>query len=135
MISGNPLRATGGRTAERNACAAQCAAGNHHYYVAHKKHESFYGLHKPMKHFRSKFWQLWSAHQESVYSSTHGDCLQHTEALSSNCIPASAVHPPVALKGLADITTPLKGKWHVLSFQIAAIFLIQCASLNYLFQF
>ena len=65
----------------------------------------------------------------------HGDCLQqqHTEALSSARIPASAVRPPVALKGLPDMTTRLKGNRHVLSFKIAANFLIQCVFLNYLF--
>ena len=68
-------------------------------YVVHKKHEGFYGLPEPMTHSRSKFWQLWNAHQASVYSSTHGDCLQHTEALSSARIPAYAVQPLVALKG------------------------------------
>ena len=43
----------------------------------------------------------------------YGDCLQHTEALSSARIPASAVRPAVVLKGLPNITTHLKGKWHV----------------------
>ena len=40
-----------------------------------------------------------------------GDCQQHNEALSSARIPASAVRPPVALKGLSDVTTHQKGKW------------------------
>ena len=36
--------------------------------------------------------------------------------------------PPVALKGSPDITTRLKGKWHILSFQITTNFLIKCAN-------
>ena len=100
----------------RNAGAAQCLSvlqaitmimkGE---FVVHKKHEGFYRLHELMNRFWSKFWQLWSAHQAPVYLSTHGDCLQHTEALSSARIPASTVSPPVALKGLPDIATHLKG--------------------------
>ena len=65
----------------------------------------------------------------------HGDFLHHTEAQSSAHIPTSAFRAPVALKGIPGIKTPLKGKWHAFSFQIAANFLIRCAFLTYLFQF
>ena len=67
--------------------------------------------------------------------STHGDCLQHIEALNSARIPVSAFRPLVAHKGFPDITIHLKSKWHVLSFQMNAIvffFFIQCTSwINY----
>ena len=94
-------------------------------------HEGFYGLHKLMNHFWSKFCR--SSNVSLLMS--HGECLQHTEALSSAHIPAYTVRPLVALKGLSHITTHLKGKWHVLNFQIAANFLIQCAFFGHLFQF
>ena len=92
-------------------------------YEGYKRHRGFYGLHESMNHFRSKFWQFYSARQVSTYPWW---LLQHTE------LPAVACG---VMTGLSDARNS-KCECNALSFQIIVNFIfIQYFNPMFLFKF